>query len=742
MNLLYTNELIRAFEEDYISNQKMNIDENFVKANFISSLLDSEASIQVNLINFENNAPQMLKQMQNDQYPTEKTEKADSYSVSFSSTCATGTKEETSLFDPSFDINKSEAKLTNAVKAKTNQNLNKHLNNLTKGTPLNTLKKADFENCFGCKIDFKDIGFEIPSLEWGLQFAELIKKIKEAIDKLEKELDPGKAYANICLLIDAIMKAGICPSTLPQIASILPSLYIKYSSDLFSIKVDWLTFFGPVIKFVVSSIVSLIENIPRITKPIIDCLVKTMQSIRKLWNWYATLVNDLSQVAFNFTESIYGIGKTLADGGKSFIENFDANKKRKEQEKLDIAYFEMISERILLSFIDEISIKNPQYAGSPFNSQIDATWNLLKVRQSDSFIIYDKKIFDDYRNKDLDSEKNKKKEVYSNLYYYTKEIVENYETNFRIKVTQKLLSKDPKEKENIIYVDLVLKDLPNSGVLSNNTESQQSVKASLEKIPKPNKDSKAPNNLAKALNKPGELAQSKITDKILDFYNDTMVPNSDTLLKKYGIDYRAKYEPNEFLYDFFVKRVSNVTNGVTAGLDNIILLLNETQTYIQSYVGNIINALKALNTAVNRKLDNVIQINGKILQLVHSIRLVLLVHKLITRGIKDCKSLKENTVKANDIAKEIDPNIKFSNSSDIEKNKEYTDKLKQNINNEKYKDIDINDYLAISSKDNITTTLINQKDCDMVTSKIRLDNDEIQDKLFEVLQNEYLARRI
>jgi hypothetical protein len=251
--------------------------------------------------------------------------------------------------------------LTKTKKAKTNQNLNKHLNNLTKGTPLNTLKKADFENCFGCKIDFKDIGFEIPSLEWGLQFAELIKKIKEAIDKLEKELDPGKAYANICLLIDAIMKAGICPSTLPQIASILPSLYIKYSSDLFSIKVDWLTFFGPVIKFVVSSIVSLIENIPRITKPVIDCLVKTMQSIRKLWNWYATLVNDLSQVAFNFTESIYGIGKTLADGGKSFIESFDANKIRKEKENKDIVDFQNQVDELLTVFTSR-------------NQEIDSFW--------------------------------------------------------------------------------------------------------------------------------------------------------------------------------------------------------------------------------------------------------------------------------------------------------------------------------------------------------------------------------
>ena len=120
----------------------------------------------------------------------------------------------------------------------------------------------------------------------------------------------------------------------------------------------------------------------------------------------------------------------------------------------------------------------------------------------------------------------------------------------------------------------------------------------------------------------------------------------------------------------------------------------------------------------------------------------MLVHKLITRGIKDCKSLKQNTVKANDIAKEIDPNVRFENLSDIEKNKEYANKIKNNVNNEKFKNVNIEDYLAITSKDNLTTTLINQKDCDMVTSKIRLDNDEVQDKLFEVLQNEYLTTRI
>ena len=244
------------------------------------------------------------------------------------------------------------------------------------------------------------------------------------------------------------------------------------------------------------------------------------------------------------------------------------------------------------------------------------------------------------------------------------------------------------------------------------------------------------------MNKPNELVSKGIVDNIISAYNNHLVPESTFLLKKYGLEYRADFVPNQNLYDFFVGNVGKATSSVTAGLDSIITLLNETQSYIQTYVGNVINALKAINTAVNRKLDSVIQINGKILQLVHSIRLVLLIYKLISKGIKDCKSLKENTVKANDIIKEIEPDLNFENMSDVEKNKEYLDKIKNNINLDKFKNVDMKDYLLISSKDNLSGTLINQKDCDTVASKIRLDSDEVQDQLFEVLQNEYLSRRI
>lgn len=701
MNLLYTMELIKAFEQDYISKQRMNIDENFVKTNFISSLLDAEASIQVNILNFDGSISNILKEVREEQYPTEKKQEVKSFNISYSSTCDTGTKEESSLFDPSFDVSKSEIKLTNAMKAKTSKNLNKQLGNLAKGSPaLKDLRKFDFENCFGCKLDFKDIGFELPSLEWGLQFSELLKKIKAAIKKLKDDLDPGKAYANICLLIDAISKAGICPSTLPQIASILPSLYIKYSSDMLNIKIDWLTFFGPIIKFAVSSIVSLIENIPKFTKPVIDCLVKTMQSIRKLWNWYATFINDISQVAYNFSESIYTIGKTLADLKKDLFEE-EAQEEQDQTSRKEI---------------DEL-VKNI------IDNDIFYLSYIFKDKKSEQKIT--NKVYFESIRKQL--EKLSPANTNSNNGSTVISLIINDENNLRVSVFDN-------NTKGTQYIDFIYKPIPKP------IKEQPIVP--LSKIEKPNQNIKAPNKLANAMNKPSEAISKGIVDNIIDIYNDKLVPRSDVLLKKYGLEYRADFVPNQNLYDFFVKNINETTNSVTAGLDSIILLLNDTQSYIQTYVGNVVNALKAINTAVNKKLDNVIQINGKILQLVHSIRLVLLIYKLISKGIKDCKSLKENTVKANDIVKEIEPDLNFESMSEVEKNKEYLDKIKNNINLDKFKNVDIRDYLLIMSKDNMSGTLINQKDCDTVASKIRLDNDEVQDQLFEVLQNEYLSRRI
>jgi hypothetical protein len=144
------------------------------------------------------------------------------------------------------------------------------------------------------------------------------------------------------------------------------------------------------------------------------------------------------------------------------------------------------------------------------------------------------------------------------------------------------------------------------------------------------KELKSKNKLSKVTT-PSTFLQKQLSQ----FLNKNVInplneksPNS-ALLKKYGLEGKVILDKPPELVDYIAIYEENIDRPINLVLDNIILALKETQNYIEDFTGSVINALKAINEAFNRKINLTLQLGGRILNIIHTICFVLLIYKLI-----------------------------------------------------------------------------------------------------------------
>lgn len=1029
--LFMVTELIKAYQESYINNNKTEPTETFVKTTMVPSLIASETVVELNELNMQGSLYTVLDEIRSiedrkkkiqdqkamiyfDQGITDNDEDIQNKGTVFYEICESEVKQKDKYLDPAFNTNLDlskqtispttkktvQAKLTNGVKNKVSLNLNKYLSDL--GT--NDITKYDVEKCLNCKVDFKDIGFDIPSLEWSLDFSQLLKTINDAIDKIKKELDPSDSYNKLCIFIKAFGKFNLCPSQLPQIAAILPALYVKYTNDIMKIQFDWLFLFGPIVKFIVSSIANLIENIPKITRPIILCLVNGVNSIKRFWNFYSNFLiengkkvksmveglmltwntlteivgiewaaktekkeekkviestgtKDLKQLeedVFKYlkennfilnselTNNIYnssyaycrkillqslnndlrndilkikgikpsdfnknyqdmiGYGanasqdaisvdffnpnirlfnfvlppstksfqptKNVISATKAEIDIFYKNlKDRIEKETNEImnkATQEMNLNEInafykkhkVLNFAyDPFSYINPEYnsiqnqliltkewinkaldpKGDRFqdllNSNIITTRNdiITNLKKSIEGNYHNAAVYDnaswvnqgdrknEYRSKEYieqsielvdqsyrangknlssamssitnylislenfilyrvkyvienNSQTNNTYEFYDKLH---KRIIGNFFRVFFNKFFENFTDSDWSKTEDQIglnkYIYIVdnsvsekveevvkketIKDAKNNVVTVELNASGKPIVVSnilevnLSKDPIKIKDTST-EKLKKEYKKrvtgitgPATFIQDQVSKLLQDEVIDPINLNAKdyVLLNKYGLEAKTIIKkPIEMQTDFVALYEENINKPVLLFLDNIINSLNETQTYIEDFTGSVINSLKAVNEAFNRKINLTFQLGGRILNLIHTIRFILLIYKLIQKGFSDCEKISTNIAEAQSIVNSVNPDIKIQNVPS-EEAKKIIDKMAPQVS--EFDNVEEKKYMAVTSLSNQNSTLINVTDCNNISSKMRLDNDENLNKLYEEMLNAFIT---
>ena len=112
--------------------------------------------------------------------------------------------------------------------------------------------------CLNCVIKI-ELNLLLPNLEIVIDFSKLLNQVKQLLKQLLNDLDPTKLFSMICDFFLKFKGNFLCPQNLIGIQLLLPTLFAKFSFDLIKFRFDWTALIGPLIKNILTFLVSLIE---------------------------------------------------------------------------------------------------------------------------------------------------------------------------------------------------------------------------------------------------------------------------------------------------------------------------------------------------------------------------------------------------------------------------------------------------------------------------------------------------
>jgi hypothetical protein len=208
-------------------------------------------------------------------------------------------------------------RFTNGINARAGNNLTKTLDTWLFGDDGKVkIRGKDFNfgisKCFNCFIDIK-LEFISPALEFIFDLSKFINKIKDILKQIDLDMNPMEILKYTCNFAVNFGENLLCPANLKGLNLLLPTLFIKYSADLLKFRLDPSIILGPIIKTIVGSLVSFVENIPRLMFPFIDCIRNAIQTT---FQAVISLINSASKIAQDATTLV---NKITNAGYKAFL---------------------------------------------------------------------------------------------------------------------------------------------------------------------------------------------------------------------------------------------------------------------------------------------------------------------------------------------------------------------------------------------------------------------------------------
>lgn len=176
------------------------------------------------------------------------------------------------------------------------------------GGPDNPVKNY-LEECLGCSLRL-NFDWQLKPLALLGPINAFLDLINDALDKLLGRIDPFNILKEICWALNHLKL--LCPADLLLVLMALKMLLKKYILNLFNIKIDWTILLGPLLKFIVDAITSLLEQIVRIILAPIDCVLSGLKTANELLKG----INEFLGTAKAFGE---GLGDLASDIGKGEI---------------------------------------------------------------------------------------------------------------------------------------------------------------------------------------------------------------------------------------------------------------------------------------------------------------------------------------------------------------------------------------------------------------------------------------
>lgn len=208
-------------------------------------------------------------------------------------------------------------RFTNGINARAGNNLTKTLDTWLFGDDGKVkIRGKDFNfgisKCFNCFIDIK-LEFISPALEFIFDLSKFINKIKDILKQIDLDMNPMEILKYTCNFAISFGDNLLCPANLKGLNLLLPTLFLKYSVDLLKFRLDPSIILGPIIKTIIGSLVSFVENIPRLMFPFIDCIRNAIQTT---FQAVISLINSASKIAQDATTLV---NKITDAGYKAFL---------------------------------------------------------------------------------------------------------------------------------------------------------------------------------------------------------------------------------------------------------------------------------------------------------------------------------------------------------------------------------------------------------------------------------------
>ena len=581
------------------------------------------------------------------------------------------------------------------------------------------------EKCLDCLIDI-ELEFITPSLEWIFSLKKLLERLKEVLQLIKNAMDPTTVFGPICAFLNAIKENGLCPRNLPAINLLLPTLFTKYSFDLIKIRLSWTTLLGPIMKGVIGSVVSLLENIPKLTNPFFDCVINAFTNLNKFIKIYLASADKIMK---NINDTVYTFDKMIARAarlGEVGLEGLGFVDKDNDlsvmEAKLDY----------LNNTLSGYPISREETSFNDFVNEFVNSNELI-----DSSSISKRGLLIEFANYCVTSKKVVVADKEDNIHVVSLESLHEYLVR----------SRQGRSVENISYQDLQnIVEILNSNYiqeLSEDTPIMEERALLQQSIHREQINSKDRLRIRQKLFEGSGLFSEDQGINIPDFNTDRFISGAQNLdvngsirtrktnpkeeIKKtfYGVQSKINYiEPKSTLLGSDWATTNLLNDYKNSDINKLIEDLfikktKEAKKYVNDLVQKIIYAFKSLERFMDQYITLDVQFAGQILELLHIIRFIKTIYRLIKNGFPDCKSIVD---KPETVARMLsnDPII-FRVGVDPTRNAVLEDQTKQ---------------LIIETTDNQYATNADMEACDKGTGRINL-NDENLDSLYAQMLSEF-----
>lgn len=628
-------------------------------------------------------------------------------------------------------------RLTNDISRKAGVNLTKAIDRvLGLGDGKINLGKSGkdlnfgIEKCFNCMIKI-DLEFAMPALEFVVDFTKFLNMAKKLLADLKKDLDPTKIYEMICKFSLGFGKNIICPANLVGLNLTLPALFIKYSMDLASIRIDPMATIGKIISGAINGVVSLVENIPRLILPFLDCVKNATISV---FSYLKTIVKSIEKIANDsldlVNKTITAIHKTMLSlydlfGGD--LETFEEEKERKRKEikedldkliaeiaqeqedlanvKRKIDYIEQINflkDYLLLqtNFIDYVFEKRTEIRILEYQEFLDLFLEFVSENPLMGESIYKLAQVKDLM-KELERLKIKEDEL-------NKKLNQNSENGIDAVKKAKEIEKNKTESlENKMATQRMTAELV--------AERARYASQNEGFFPKINKGTggKKPFTWEAISGKPIQRAGERDQFSL-----------SSLMMFKYGIDIQSPYVEHEYEFIKTLRKGTNKTSkDLTDTFDSIqkmiVSKIDEARNFILQITRNIVLSFKNLDAFLGELVQGEFKVLGEIKELIHLIRLFRVIYKLLSKGLTGCEDYKKEKDKLLEVIEEETPTTEGVVGEGVSLNQRDKDLIK------------------LKSKNGIYISSLNLNDCSDIINNINNNNN--LDEIYEALEDGYFG---